>query len=339
MDRGNCKETVAGILRSARRDLITISMAIGLAFVFIAAAGAQPTPSGTQPSAAAATTSQGSEPGGIARTPAVNSEITTGPAPVTAPPVSEPQASPSIASVPQAGTTIDTSLLPHDLSPWRMFLSAHPVVKSVMILLVLASILTWTVCLSKSLEIRSAKREARRVLAMLGQTRSLGEAANRIGKANSPAAEMVTAAINEVEISSELPNEGIKERVASLLDQIEANGRHLIMHGTGVLATIGSISPFVGLFGTVWGIMNSFIGISKAHTTNLAVVAPGIAEALLATALGLVAAIPAVIIYNAFARSIGAYRALLDEVASAVLRLVSRELDGQEIMPRAKAAR
>jgi biopolymer transport protein ExbB len=98
-----------------------------------------------------------------------------------------------------------------------------------------------------------------------------------------------------------------------------------ILRGTGVLATIGATAPFVGLFGTVWGIMNSFIGISKSHTTNLAVVAPGIAEALLATAFGLAAAIPAVVIYNIFARSIAGYRALLGDAAAEVLRLVSRD--------------
>ena len=99
------------------------------------------------------------------------------------------------------------------------------------------------------------------------------------------------------------------------------------MRGTGVLATIGATAPFVGLFGTVWGIMNSFIGISKSQTTNLAVVAPGIAEALLATALGLAAAIPAVVIYNVFARSIAGYRAQLGDASAEVLRLVSRDLD------------
>ena len=97
--------------------------------------------------------------------------------------------------------------------------------------------------------------------------------------------------------------------------------------GLSGLASIGATAPFVGLFGTVWGIMNSFIGISKAQTTNLAVVAPGIAEALLATALGLVAAIPAVVIYNIFARSIAGYRAQLGDASAAVLRLVSRDLD------------
>ena len=100
-----------------------------------------------------------------------------------------------------------------------------------------------------------------------------------------------------------------------------------IARGTGVLATIGATAPFVGLFGTVWGIMNAFIGISEAHTTNLAVVAPGIAEALLATALGLVAAIPAVVIYNHLTRSIAGYRALLGDASVMVMLLVSREGD------------
>ena len=100
--------------------------------------------------------------------------------------------------------------------------------------------------------------------------------------------------------------------------------------GTGLLATIGSTAPFVGLFGTVWGIMNSFIGISKTNTTNLAVVAPGIAEALLATASGLVAAIPAVIVYNMFARGITGYRQMLGDASTEVLRLLSRDLDRDE---------
>ena len=98
-----------------------------------------------------------------------------------------------------------------------------------------------------------------------------------------------------------------------------------------MLATIGATAPFVGLFGTVWGIMNSFIGISESQTTNLAVVAPGIAEALLATALGLVAAIPAVVIYNVFARSTAGYRALLADAAAGVERLVSRDLDHRRL--------
>jgi biopolymer transport protein ExbB len=97
--------------------------------------------------------------------------------------------------------------------------------------------------------------------------------------------------------------------------------------GIGILATIGATAPFVGLFGTVWGIMTSFIGISQAQTTNLAVVAPGIAEALLATAFGLVAAIPAVVIYNLFARAAAAHKAALADAVAATMRLLSRDLD------------
>jgi biopolymer transport protein ExbB len=126
---------------------------------------------------------------------------------------------------------------------------------------------------------------------------------------------------------------GIKERVSSALSRIETHAGRRMSRGTGALATIGSTAPFVGLFGTVWGIMNSFISISESQTTNLAVVAPGIAEALLATAIGLVAAIPAVVIYNVFARSITGYRHLLADAAAGVERLVSRDLDFRRIPP------
>ena len=136
-----------------------------------------------------------------------------------------------------------------------------------------------------------------------------------------------------------MDRDGVKERVASRLERIEAGYGRRIMRGTGVLATIGATAPFVGLFGTVWGIMNSFIGISKSQTTNLAVVAPGIAEALLATALGLAAAIPAVVIYNTFARSIAGYRALVGDASAEVLRLVSRDLDRPAAAPAPSARR
>ena len=126
---------------------------------------------------------------------------------------------------------------------------------------------------------------------------------------------------------AEAGDHGVKERVESQLERIEAVAGRRMGRGTGVLATIGSTAPFVGLFGTVWGIMNSFIGISESQTTNLAVVAPGIAEALLATAIGLVAAIPAVVIYNVFARGITGYRLRLANAAAGVRQLVSRDLD------------
>jgi biopolymer transport protein ExbB len=226
-----------------------------------------------------------------------------------------------------AGTElIGVATLPRDLSPWGMYLNADPVVQGVLIVLVLASVITWTVWLAKTIEIAAAKRRMRSAARTLAQVRSAAEGAQRLSAGE--AGRFLDAAVNELELSAgAIEPHGIKERVASHLERIEAACGRRVMRGTGVLATIGATAPFVGLFGTVWGIMNSFIGISKSQTTNLAVVAPGIAEALLATAFGLAAAIPAVVIYNAFARSIAGYRALLGDAAAQVQRLVSRDLD------------
>ena len=237
--------------------------------------------------------------------------------------------------------------LPHDLSPWGMFMAADWVVKAVMIGLAFASLVTWTVWLAKSLEIGSAGRRLRFALDQIIGARSLLEAGRALeNKGKGAAMLMVRAAGHEVVASEPTLDHGgaagLKERVTSHLSRIEAQASRRMTRGTGVLATIGSTAPFVGLFGTVWGIMNAFIGISEAQTTNLAVVAPGIAEALLATALGLVAAIPAVVIYNVFARSIAGYRLLLADTSAAVERLVSRDLDHRaasgRISPLAKAA-
>ena len=217
--------------------------------------------------------------------------------------------------------------LPDALSPWGMFIQADVVVKIVMIGLALASVATWTVLLVKTIQLRAAKREGRRALATVLAARSLLDAARQIGDQRNAVGRLLAAAEDEVEKSRGLPVEGIKERVAWQLERMEAAAAQRIGRGMGILATVGAVAPFVGLFGTVWGIMNSFIGISRAHTTNLAVVAPGIAEALLATAFGLAAAIPAVVIYNAFARSTGTYRAVLADSSVAILRLLSRDLD------------
>ena len=138
---------------------------------------------------------------------------------------------------------------------------------------------------------------------------------------------LLVAAQTEITLSGELPVDGIKSRIALRLQRVEALLARRMARGTGVLASIGSCAPFIGLFGTVWGIMDSFVGISRMQTTNLAVVAPGIAEALLATACGLVAAIPAVVIYNIFARVVAGYRLLLGDLSTAVLALASRDLD------------
>jgi len=226
---------------------------------------------------------------------------------------------------------IPANLLPHDLSPWGMFINADIVVKAVMIGLAFASLVTWTIWLAKSLELLAARRRESRQLAAILRAGSLAEAGAALGRRSGPNARLVQAAQQEMDASSQAlghaDNAGVKERVASHLTRIEANASRRMTRGTGLLATIGSTAPFVGLFGTVWGIMNSFIGISESQTTNLAVVAPGIAEALLATALGLVAAIPAVVIYNVFARAIAGYRQLLADSTAAVERLVSRDLD------------
>jgi len=208
-----------------------------------------------------------------------------------------------------------------------MFLNADIVVKAVIIGLALASLVTWTVFVAKSLELRSARGHVRRGLRILAGAATLGQAAEQLRNGKDAAGQLMQAAIQEIRLSADLEREGLKERVALLLERIELANSRKISRGTGVLATIGSTAPFVGLFGTVWGIMNSFIGISNAHTTNLAVVAPGIAQALLATALGLIAAIPAVVIYNVLARSTAHYRALLGDVSAQIMRLVSRDLD------------
>jgi len=161
----------------------------------------------------------------------------------------------------------------------------------------------------------------------------LPEALEQVGATpakGGPVGVLLEAAHGEAERSGGLPPDGIKERVAANLSRIEARAGRQMMQGTGLLATIGATAPFVGLFGTVWGIMNAFIGISRSQTTNLAVVAPGIAEALLATAIGLVAAIPAVVIYNVFARAIAGYRALLADGSAEIMRHLSRDLDRRE---------
>jgi biopolymer transport protein ExbB len=215
--------------------------------------------------------------------------------------------------------------LPERLTAWGMFVAADWVVKAVIIGLAIASVITWTVLVAKSLELKRATEAQRRALTAIRGARTLAEASKLAAAQGSP---LIAEALAEIKQSADAldDREGVKERIVSAFDRIEAALGRRMTRGTSVLATIGATAPFVGLFGTVWGIMNSFIGISESQTTNLAVVAPGIAEALLATAIGLVAAIPAVVIYNHFARQIAAYKALVGDTSAAVLRLVSRDL-------------
>ena len=217
------------------------------------------------------------------------------------------------------------STIPADLTVSAMFAQADWIVKLVIIGLIVASLVSWTIFIAKILELRKATEAERKVHDAVTSLRSLNDA-----RSNTVLGEtaLVKEAYAELELSADalIDGEGVKERIVSRFERYEAALARRMTRGVNILATIGATAPFVGLFGTVWGIMNSFIGIAEKQTTNLAVVAPGIAEALLATALGLVAAIPAVVMYNHFSRQISAYRALVSDTAAAILRLVSRDL-------------
>ena len=253
-------------------------------------------------------------------------------APSSAPAQSEtspppPAAAERATDAPPTAEQAASAALPRDLTPWGMFMSADIIVKAVMLGLIFASVLTWTIWLAKTLELFGVRRSLARAQRSLAAAHSLAEAAPAATTASRHVALLIRAVEAELGRSSDRRDiEGIKERIAARFERIEARVGRKMMRATGILATIGATAPFVGLFGTVWGIMNSFIGISKLHTTNLAVVAPGIAEALLATAFGLAAAIPAVVIYNMFARSIANYRALYADASVEILTLVSRDL-------------
>jgi biopolymer transport protein ExbB len=252
-----------------------------------------------------------------------------------APSAADPSAAAPAASDASAGSSSSesrllksTAVALRELSPWSMFLSADILVKAVMIGLAFASLLTWTIFIAKMIELSVMQRKLRSALGKIGEARSLAEAQFALGARSSVLSALLAAAMREARLSAGISSDaGIKERAASSFAEIVRAEARRIRLGMGLLATIGATSPFVGLFGTVWGIMNSFIGISKSQTTNLAVVAPGIAEALLATACGLVAAIPAVIIYNHFARVTKGYLELVGRSSGAAGRLLSRDLD------------
>jgi biopolymer transport protein ExbB len=277
----------------------------------------------------------------------------TAPVPQQGPVLSQPQATPAQAAppgqtpvqpalVPSAPAASEATAIPADgsrslrltvpalreLSPWSMFLSADILVKAVMIGLAFASLLTWTIFIAKMIELSVIQRRLRAALDKIGDARSLAEAQFALGTKDGVLSSLLSAAMREARLSAGISSDGgIKERAASSCAEIVRAEARRVRLGMGLLATIGATSPFVGLFGTVWGIMNSFIGISKSQTTNLAVVAPGIAEALLATAFGLAAAIPAVIIYNHFTRVTKAYLELVGRSSGAAARLLSRDLD------------
>ena len=220
------------------------------------------------------------------------------------------------------------NLMQTDLSVWGMYQHADIVVKIVMIGLILASVVTWAIFFSKSAELLSQKRRLKREQQQLAEARSLDQASEMTSSfhAKSLTTLLVNEAQNELELSAgSEDNEGIKERTGFRLERrVAAVGRHM-GRGNGYLATIGAISPFVGLFGTVWGIMNAFTGLSTLDNVSLAVVAPGIAEALVATAIGLFAAIPATAAYNYFANRLERITNRFDSFSEEFLNILSRQ--------------
>ncbi len=207
-------------------------------------------------------------------------------------------------------------------------MQADIVVKSVMIGLAFASVVTWTVWLAKAIELAAARRRVRKALRRLNVANSIAEAASLVDPSGAPCRRCCAPPSPRRAPPGTSPTR-TPSRSASpaRLERIELAAGRDINRGTGLLATIGSTAPFIGLFGTVWGIMNSFIGISKAQTTNLAVVAPGIAEALLATAVGLVRRHPGGDHLQSSCARDRAYQGCVADASAEVLRIVSRDLD------------
>jgi biopolymer transport protein ExbB len=322
--------------RAKRLRLAVAFAALGSALLF------------ANPFASSARAQNAAAPAAPAATQPVAPPTVAAPTPTAAPtspvPAAEAPSAPANAATPAAAdqpvgqTSVSrTQQLPQDLSPWGMFQDADRLVKGVLIGLAFASLVTWTVYIAKTFELRTARREVRDGLGILAKAATLAQANEQLRNGTTPVAQLMHAAAQEIRLSANARGDGLKERIAWQLERLEMATSRKISRGTGVLATVGSTAPFVGLFGTVWGIMNSFIGISNAHTTNLAVVAPGIAQALLATALGLAAAIPAVMIYNVLARQTAHYRALLGDASALIMGLVSRDLDRAKL-PLAQAA-
>jgi biopolymer transport protein ExbB len=218
-----------------------------------------------------------------------------------------------------------------------MFLDAKPVVKVVMVGLVLASVFSWTLLITKLIEFRSLNRASDNFLEAFRGAKSIndmGRIATSEEFEGNPLADMAAAAAQEVELSRQAGLQVSGEhrdstlgRAQSAVSAVQASLTRRLSSGMQFLASVGSNGPFIGLFGTVYGIMDSFIGIANTNTTNLAVVAPGIAEALLATGLGLFAAIPSVIFYNYFQTRISAYGARTEGFVAELMNALSRQLD------------
>ncbi len=223
------------------------------------------------------------------------------------------------------------------LNPWEMFLSARLVVQIVMVLLATCSLFSWTILIIKTFEFTGMNRVTNRFLETWRGAKSIsdmGRIAESEEFAGNPLADMAAAASAEVELSKQAGlkvdgehRESTIERAEHAVSAVQSSLARRLSGGMQFLATVGSTGPFVGLFGTVYGIMDSFIGIANTNTTNLAVVAPGIAEALLATGLGLFAAIPSVVFYNYFQTQITSYGSRTEGFVAELMNAVSRQLD------------
>ncbi|MGD9867432.1 MAG: protein TolQ [Hyphomicrobiales bacterium] len=233
--------------------------------------------------------------------------------------------------MPQTVTTAPAAALHTDLSIMTLFMNAHIVVQLVMIGLLLASVWSWAIIIEKLFLFSRTGRETDRFEKLFWSGQSLDELYHGVSqRRNTSMAALFVAAMREWKRSVESSNKllpGVQTRVEKVLDvavtrEVDRLERRLLF-----LATVGSTAPFVGLFGTVWGIMTSFQAIAAAKTTNLAVVAPGIAEALFATALGLLAAIPAVIFYNRFSNEVSRQTQRLESFADEFSAILSRHLD------------
>lgn len=313
----------------------SILLAIGLMGTAVAETTPAATPNAAQTTPLTSSSTNSTAPAAtpsaqVASVPPASSLANQSPAEnntaVNEPIVSESTVSESI----DIATESQTGGFDKDLSVWGMYQNADNVVKTVMIGLVIASVITWALFFSKGIEILIARRRLKAETKAIAKVKSLDEAVSiaESFKANSITRLLLNEAASERALSANSTDlSGTKDRTAFRLERTVAAISRYMGRGNGYLATIGAISPFVGLFGTVWGIMNSFIGIAHSQTTNLAVVAPGIAEALLATAIGLIAAIPAVVIYNIFARMINNYRGQVGDTAAQAALLLGRDLD------------
>ncbi len=258
-------------------------------------------------------------------------------APTGAPADSQPMAPPAAAPT----TNVDTSGLAQlgnptggNFSIVESFLRADVIVKTVMVLLLLASLWSWAIIINKWIVLGSLKRKAARFEKIFWSGQSLDELYQQFAARNDhPMAAVFVAALREWRRAFEggAPREsqlaGIKDRIEKAMSVTILRETDGVERQLGFLATVGSVAPFIGLFGTVWGIMNSFTAIAARHDTTLAVVAPGIAEALFATAMGLFAAVPAVIFYNRFINEIGRYANRLDAFAEEFSSILSRQLE------------